>query len=167
MDGEIQQARKILEPLRSEMIVSTTSLPLKAYVETMKSIVPQIKNGKTEDAKQTLQTVLGTLVVEDDVIPLPLLKAEMILGVAKVKALVKRSKDAQKELDELIDSAVYQLAIAEGLGYGDPLQYAEYAVEIAKIKEEVKNRKASKGFFDKIIDSLTGANDKPETKKKD
>ncbi len=156
IDGEFQQARKIIEPIRSEMVVTTTSLPLATYPDAIKAVVPLIKDGKNEEAKQALQTVISTVVVDEEVIPLPVLRAQMLLDIAETKAKIKRSKIEQGELDELYGAAIYQLALAEAMGYSDAQTYATFATEIKKIQAETSNKKVSTGFFDKIKEMLNG-----------
>ncbi len=155
VDGEFQKAREIINPIRSEVIVTTTSLPLATYPDAIKAVVPLIKDDKTEEAKQALQTVLSTVVVSEEIIPLPIMRAQMLLDIAETKAQIKRNKIKQEELDELYGAAIYQLALAEAMGYGDAKNYLLFADEIAKIKKETANKKASTGFFDNIKKMLT------------
>ncbi len=155
VDGEFQKVREIIEPIRSEMVVTTTSLPLATYPDAIKDVVPLIKDKKNEKAKQALQTVLSTVVVEKEVMPLPVMRAQMLLDIAETKAQVKRNKVKQEELDELYGAAIYQLALAEAMGYGDAQTYALFATEIEKIQKETSNKKANTGIFDKIKDMLT------------
>ncbi len=150
VDGRIQDAREIVQPLRSEMIIRVTGLPLATYPEAIKAVVPLIKDDKTEDAKEALQTALSTLVVEETVIPLPVLRAQLLIEQAADLADEKRSKDDQAQLSVLIDAAVYQLALAEALGYGDPAAYLAFAAEIAKVSDLLSDRKAHEGAFDKL-----------------
>ncbi len=150
VDGRVQDARETIEPLRSEMIIRVTGIPLATYPEAIKAVVPLIKDGKVEEAKAALQTALSTLVVEETVIPLPILRAQLLIEQAAELAASKRSKADQQQLQVLIDAAVYQLALAEALGYGDPATYLVFAAEIAKINELLSDRKAHKGAFDKL-----------------
>lgn len=152
IDGEIQAVKTLLEPIRSEMVVTTTSLPLATYPDAIAEITPLINDGKTEEAKQALQTVLGTVVIEEEILPLSILRAEMFIKLAEIKAKIKRNALEQGELNDLFSAAIYELAIAEAMGYGDADTYAEFAKEISKIKEETNNKKASSGFFDTIKD---------------
>lgn len=150
VDGRIQNAREIIEPLRSEMIIRVTGIPLATYPDAIKAVVPLIKEGKAEEAKAALQTALSTLVVEETVVPLPILRAQLLIEQAAQLAENKRSKDEQANLTVFIDAAVYQLALAEALGYGDPATYLVFAAEIAKVTDLLSDRKAHKGAFDKL-----------------
>ncbi len=150
VDGRIQSARETIEPLRSEMIVRVTGIPLATYPEAIKAVVPLIKDGKVEEAKAALQTALSTLVVEETVIPLPILRAQLLIEQAAELAESKRSKDEQEQLQVFVSAAIYQLALAEALGYGDPATYLVFAAEIAKVTDMLNDRKAHKGAFDKL-----------------
>ena len=86
-DGEIQKARALMTNMASEMVFRTTSIPLATYPEAIKAVVPLIDQGKLDEAKAALQVALSTLVVTaDDVIPLPVLRAENLLKNAEALA---------------------------------------------------------------------------------
>ena len=77
--GEVQQARHVLALLASEIVITVTSIPLASYPAAVKAVVPLIDQGKIEEAKAALQSALSTLVEERSVLPLPVLRAKLLL----------------------------------------------------------------------------------------
>jgi len=94
-DGEIQKARPLVANLASEIVFRTTSIPLSSYPNAIKAVIPLIDEGRIDEATQALQTALNTLVVTtDEIIPLPVLRAEQLLERAETLAEHKeRSED--------------------------------------------------------------------------
>lgn len=79
-DGEVQKARPLVANLTSEIVISTTNIPLGTYPKAIKAITPLIDDGKVDEAKAALQAALNTLVITtDEVIPLPVARAENLL----------------------------------------------------------------------------------------
>jgi hypothetical protein len=156
VDGELQKVRRLIEPLRSEIVIEVTGLPLATYPEAIKAIVPLIKDGKIDEAIQALQEVLRTLVVEEEIVPLPILRAQLLLEQAETLAENARSDEHQHTLDVLLNAAAYQLALAEALGYGDARTYLVFASEIAKIRAKTQDKSGHSGLFDKLRELLKG-----------
>ncbi len=156
IEGEVQKARRLLEPLRSEIVIEVTALPLATYSEAIKAVVPLIKDGKLEEAKAALQEVLSTLVVEQEIVPLPIMRAQLLLEQAEALAENARSEEHQLTLELLLNAAAYQLALAQALGYGDARTYLVFASEIAKIRQAVQDKAGHSGLFDKLRELLSG-----------
>jgi hypothetical protein len=123
--GKLQSARQIVAGMASEIRVSTTSIPLGTYPDAIKQILPLIDAGKIDQAIADLDSVLGTLVVITEVMPLPVLRAEELLTTA---ADLEHRDDLSKvairtEIKKLTDAAKDQLDLAQLLGYGNKADY--------------------------------------------
>lgn len=155
-DGKVQEARAILANLASETIVSVTSIPLATYPDAIKAVVPLIDQGKIDEARAALETVLTTLVVEKHVIPLPIVRAKLMLKSAEALAENKERTEADDELlKSLIKDARNQLAMAEALGYGDKKAHKTLRSQLDKIESGIKSGKGGAGFFEKIRKTLS------------
>ena len=117
--GEVQQARHVLALLASEIVITVTNIPLASYPAAVKAVVPLIDQGKIEEAKAALQSALSTLVEERSVLPLPVLRAKLLLK--RAETLVEdgqRSEASNERLETFLNEARQQLEMAELLGYG-------------------------------------------------
>lgn len=151
-DGEIQKARPIIANLASEIVIRSANIPLGTYPDAIKAIVPLIDQGKLDEAKAALQDVLHTLVVVNEgVIPLPVVRAEMLLDAAeKLAEKEKRTDEENKKVSSLLDEAGKQLKLADLLGYGDRDAYKSMYQELDRIAGQVSGGEGGKGWFDKI-----------------
>ncbi len=155
-DGEVQKARHLLANLASEIVFTTTSIPLATYPEAIKAISPLIDAGKIDEAKTALKAALNTLVITDEIIPLPVLRAEYMLAAAKaLSENMERSDDDNKLLERLLKSARVQLQLAEALGYGNKKLFKPMYKEIDKIEEKSAGGKGGKGWFDELEKQLS------------
>ena len=155
-EGELQEARRVIKNLRSEIVISVISIPLATYPDAIKEISPLIDQGKIEEAKIALADVLTTLVVTDHCIPLPVVRAEEKLALAETLAEKNgRNKKENNTLATLLDTARYQLQMAEALGYGSKKEYKSLYEQLATINEKTKNGQSGKGFFDSIRNSTS------------
>ena len=173
--GRVQAARHLLKNLASEVVIRTVSIPLGTYPKALKLAVPLVDAKKTVLAEIAIQEMLSTLVVTEEIVPLPMLRVEKLLDVAKGLAETKdRSKTQTQACRNMLDQANEQLEISELLGYGDKSTYAPFHREIDGIKKKLKNGDSGSGWFDKIkslVDDLKPKVDtsktKSEKKKKD
>ncbi len=150
-DGRVQDARAILKNLGSEVIVRVVNIPLATYPDAIKAVAPLIQGGKVEEAKQALVAALSTLVVVDNVIPLPLLRAEQALGEAKALAAKKdRSKEEGERLAALLRYAREQLELAEALGYADEKALEPMEETIERIEKHTASGATEQDLFDKL-----------------
>ena len=69
-DGMLQDARAMIKDLASEVVITTTSIPLVSYPSDIKAIVPLITNNKINEAKLAIHALLNSLVIQKDVLPL-------------------------------------------------------------------------------------------------
>ncbi len=150
-EGRVQEARAILKDLGSEVIVRVVNIPLATYPDAIKAVAPLIEAGKIEEAKRALVAALGTLVVVDNVIPLPLVRAERAVDEAKALAAKKdRSKEENERLAELLQVAEDQLELAQVLGYAE-----EKALEpLEETVEQIAKKTASGGTEESLFDKL-------------
>ena len=157
--GQLQVARNLLNKLVSETVISTINLPLASYPEALKKAAKLIDDGKTDEAKETLQTAINTLVVTDIVIPIPVVKAKKFLKEAeKLAEEKKRTEDQEKHLSDLLTAADTEIQFAEELGYGKKKDFSDFHKEIKEIRAKTSGGKSGAGFFDKIkrfINSMT------------
>lgn len=149
--GEIQLARPIMAYLASELQIATTSIPLASYPAAIKAVTPLIDKGKIDEAKLALQAALNTLVITEEIIPLPALRASELLAVAEELAEKSdRTDEENKEFGVLLDSAREQLEIASLLGYGEKKSYKPMYQQIDEIEKRASAGDDGKGWFDKV-----------------
>lgn len=156
-DGEVQLARPLVANLASEMVVESVNIPLATYPDAIKAVVPLIDKGEIDKAKAAIQTALNTLVVvKEEVIPLPVVRAKELLKKAETLAEKKdRTSEESKELATLLDDAENQLKMAEVLGYGKKKAFKPMYEQLDTIREKTKDKKSGKGFFTKIKDQIS------------
>jgi hypothetical protein len=155
-EGMVQSARSLVSDLASELIISVTNLPLATYPEAIKAVTPMIDAGKIAEAKNALQIALGTLVVVDTIVPLPPMRAEILLEDAEMMAeKTNRTADESKRLTEHLSAARAQLQLGEALGYGDRGAFADFYKELDEIEAKTAGGGAGKGLFDRIKNSIS------------
>jgi hypothetical protein len=150
-EGEIQMARPLVANLASEIVIQTTSIPLGTYPAAIKSITPLIDEGRIDEAKTGLQAALNTLVITEDIVPLPILRAEQLLKNAEAQAenAARTIKD-NETLAELLKDARTQLKMAELLGYGTKKSFKPMYEQLDQIESRTSGGKGGQGWFDKI-----------------
>jgi hypothetical protein len=154
-EGRVQEARSLLSGLASEVVISVTNLPLATYPDAIKAISPLIDNGEIEKAKTALNAALSTLVVTNQVVSLPVLRARAALDAAESLVSGESPSDGDKQrVDELVKGAREQLEIAELLGYGNEAAHKEYRQQIAELERKISNEKETSGVFAKLRHSL-------------
>lgn len=147
-----QVMRDELAKLASELQITKVELPLATFPEAMKSAAALIDKGKTDEAKVVLYTALNTLVISEERIPLPILRAQALIAQAITD---DASKDKKKKVLALLDNAEYQLIMAEELGYGDrDREYKELNKTIKELKKSVKDDGDSQALFEKFKTKL-------------
>ncbi len=159
-EGDVQKARRLLQPLVSEMKITMTYIPMASYPQAIKRVVPLVDGGEIKSARDGLSQALSTLVVETNIIPLPPLNAKHLLRQAQ-----KRSREAgtenRQEILELIENARYQLKMAEALGYGEIEEDYEVLHRlIDKTEKRVLNDETSGGIFDDLKKAVSDFSDK-------
>lgn len=149
--GRLQEARRIISGLASEMVISVSHLPLATYPDAIKAAARRLDEGKMQEAKEVLQTALSTLVVRETVFPLPILRAQEAIDAAK--ALAEKPNRSQAEGDRLrtlLESARRELRFAQTLGYSSEENLRDLIAEIDRIEARTEGQKHGRGFFDRI-----------------
>lgn len=154
-EGDVQEARRLLSGLASELVISVTNLPLATYPDAIKAISPLIDAGEIDEAKEALSLALGTMVVTEHVVPLPVLRARSALEDADELARAESlSNDDASRLDQLTRTAREQLEIAELLGYGSAKALERFRDEIEEIERKVRKEEETASAFARLRKSL-------------
>ena len=158
-DGRLQDARNMIKDLASEVVITTTSIPLITYPDDIKAIVPLISKHKFKEAKVALHNVLSSLLVVKEIIPLPILRTTYILENAeKLVEKTNRTKKDNEKLELLLKESINQLEIAQKLGYGKKDNFKLIYEQIDIIKNKSKDNKNGKGWFDILKEKISQLN---------
>lgn len=150
-DGRLQDARRLVEDLASETVISVSNIPLATYPDAIKAAVRLIDEDKPEAAKTILHTALNTLVVNSTIIPLPVYTADQLLKDAEPLAeKADRNKVENEMLADLVKNARAELRFAEALGYGSKKDFKNLYEQLDQIEEKTKDGKSGSGFFTKL-----------------
>lgn len=150
-DGEVQKARPLLANLSSEMVFSTINIPLATYPQAIKAVARLIDENKLNEAKTALEAALSTLIVTDVIIPLPVVRAELLLKEAeKLAEKSSRSEKDNESLSNQLSEARKQVRLAEVLGYGQKKTYKPIYEQIDQIEKKSRGGKSGRGWFDNI-----------------
>jgi len=162
-DDYLQVAREAIADLESEVEISTVSVPLATYPTAMKAAAILLDANKMDEAKVALYIALNTLVIETEVIPLPILRAEVMIAAAMTEDA--KDEDRKKAVLNLLENAEYQLIMAEELGYGKrDKEYKELSKSIKEIKKSVKDNGDSQGLFSKLKNKLKNFKNRTSSK---
>lgn len=153
--GHLQKARRLLENLASESVLSVSNLPLATYPDAIKKAVQQIDDNKLDEAKFTLKTALNTVVVNKTVLPLPVMSAANLLQEAETLAEKnERSDEENQRLVKVVALARSELEFAEALGYGSNKDFSDMYKQLDMINEKTAGGKSGSGFFTKLKKQL-------------
>ncbi len=154
-NGRLQDARALIEGLRSDIVVEVYNVPLATYPAAIKAITPLIDAGKVGQAKAGLQSALNSVVVTQHIHALPIIRAEHLLTRAEELAETKdRKGEENEELTRLLDGARSQLEFAQVLGYGQERDFKGLYEQLDKIAKKTGDGKSGTGFFDVIRNAL-------------
>ena len=149
--GRLQEARRLIADLASEHIISVTNIPLATYPLALRQAAALIHAGRTAEAVATLETALGTLVIERTIIPLPLLRAEALLDDARPLAeKPQRSNEENDRLRRLLAAARQQIELARALGYATSADVDAFSDELTTIERRTEGQGSGTGLFDRI-----------------
>ena len=178
-DGRLQEARPLMREFGSELVVETTNLPLATYPDALLRATAQIDAGEVEAAKQTLATALGTVVVTEDMIALPVLRAQLLIDAAEnalgedeaAAAETEASDFASTETEsadeasaedteplepgELVEAARNQLKMAEALGYGGEGDFDELYDNLEELDAKIDAEQDTGGILNTIRESFS------------
>lgn len=150
-DGRLQDARYMIADLASEHVISVTSIPLATYPAAIKQAAALIHANKPAEAAAVLETALSTLVVEDTIIPLPLVRAESLLDTARPLAEKPQRTPAENDqLRRLLDGARLQIELAQALGYATKDDLKALSDELKTIRRKTEGQGYATGLFDRI-----------------
>ncbi len=156
-EHRLQEARAIVEPLASEIVIETTSIPLATYPDALKAVVPLIEKGKTEEALAKLDAALSTLIVTKAIAPLPLLRIESAIDEAqKLADKTRRTAEEEQRLQALVKLIEDQITLGKVLEYGGPEAFEPFEEELKVIKARLKEKGEHKGLFDKLGELVRG-----------
>ncbi len=160
-DHRVQDARKILNQLVSEVRITTINIPLGTYPQAIKDAVKLIDQGKTKEAEEALYDVLNMLVEMTEIMPLPVLRAETLLTAAsEYEHKSDLTKEASRtEILILTDAAKDKLKLAEILGYGNKDDYKVLYDSIDELKDVIHSEKSA-ATWDKIKNGFSAFKDK-------
>ena len=146
-DGHIQEARRLLDTIQSEIDIITVNLPLVSYPQALKLAARYLHENKTEEAKDVLEMALNTLVRTEIIIPIPLLKAEALVDEAK-----KSAKEDKEQALKHLDAARTQLKLAEALGYtsSSDTSYKNLNDAITSIEKKIKGKNKAEKLFEEL-----------------
>jgi hypothetical protein len=164
-DGYYRVASDLLKDLRSEMIINTYLIPTATYPSAISATTLMVEEDKFDEASIALQKLLGTIVIQKTILPLPVLNAEqMIIEAALIDA--KDHKNVDKVIN-LLKNADYQLQLAEELGYGKrDKDYKTLSKTISELKASVTNKEDSKSKFKNLKTDLKKFKERLFSKKK-
>ena len=144
---KLNEARAVLTPLRDEMDIETVSLPMKVFPIATKDALKALNKGDTKGAIIIMAEAYNTFLVENAVIPLPLLKAQDLIADA-----ISLDKSKKEEATTLLDGAKEELKRANVLGYTSKHspEYKTLVDSIDTIKKEIKGKNVVEKLYDKL-----------------
>lgn len=159
-DSKVQDARRILDNLVSEIRLTTVSIPLGTFPPAIKEAIVEIDDHKPDQAKVVLGSVLGSLVKTTEVYALPVLQAETLLTAAsELEHKGDLSKaDARHDILELTDAAKDKLKLSQILGYGTDDDYQNLYDSIDGIDNVIRSEHSA-AVWDKAKQSLAHLKD--------
>ncbi|KRA84006.1 YfdX family protein [Altererythrobacter sp. Root672] len=150
-DGRLQEGRRLIEDLASEHVYSVTKLPLATYPGGLRQAAALIKSGRPLEAIETLEAALGTLVIEETIIPLPLVRAEHLLERARPAAeQAQRSPQEAARVRSLLAEARQQLDLAQALGYASRQELGGLYEALTEIEDKTQGQGSASGLFDRM-----------------
>ena len=150
-DKNFPAARLLLQTLMSEIRVRTYNLPLATYPTALKDAARLLDQKKTKEASDTLLTALNTLMVVDNVTPLPLVLAREAINQAQTE----RQKDKNMALT-LLETAKKEIQRSKELGYaGQDQEYAALNNDIDNLEKQLKGNRDTMSVFSRLKEKLT------------
>jgi hypothetical protein len=134
-----QAARPLIDSMSDEIRVHAVYMPLKTYSPAIDAIVLMMSRGEITQAKKSLYAALNQLVFEEEIIPLPILRAEALIEEASEieHNSVLSKQEAKHAVRNLVGQASDQINISEEMGYGVKSDYSDLKVSIGSLKKEI------------------------------
>lgn len=144
---QTQSARVMLMPLVDQVSVTTEFLPMKLYPQAIEKSYKQLKAGQTDKALQTLENAFSVIVTQNEILPLPLIRADSYSEAASKLSLKERKKALI-----LLNMAQRELKKAILLGYAgqDSSDYKEIQNKIDAVKSTINKGEKSKSVFSEL-----------------
>ena len=150
-EGRLQDARHMIGDLASEHVISVTNIPLATYPAAIKQAAALLHANRPAEAATVLEAALSTLVVQDTVIPLPLVRAEALLDSSRPLAeKPQRTAEENDRLRRLLDAARLQIELAQALGYATKDDLEALSDELKTIQRKTEGQGFGTGLFDRI-----------------
>ncbi|WP_010298477.1 YfdX family protein [Candidatus Odyssella thessalonicensis] len=144
--------RLFLSILRSEIHIRNYSLPLAIYSRALKKAASLLEEKKANESKAVLLRALNTLIIIDQIIPLPLINADVMLHQAERE----QEKDKSTALN-LIANARHELERAKELGYINKIKDSQYESldrAVHDLEKRLKRNKSITAVMKKLIGKL-------------
>ena len=146
-DGRIQEARAIMRDFGSELVLRTENLPLAAWSEALKSAAVLAEAGDAAAALDVLTAAIGSTVITEEIVPLPNLRAELLLLEAESLLAAHPRPDAvEDDVEALLDAARAQIELGRAFGYGDRRSYRALLDEIDEVEDEASGTPVERAF---------------------
>ncbi len=144
---DTQAARAAMLPMKDEMVLSTTYLPMKIYPAAMKEAQQALQSNNVTQALAIMQGALDAVVLKSVMVPIALLSAQDLINVA---SRLDRSK--KKEAEHLLDIASDELQKAVLLGYIKKYEdeYKTIKEEIKEVQKEIRGKNRVEKFYDRL-----------------
>jgi tetratricopeptide (TPR) repeat protein len=157
-ENKIQEARNLLDTLKSEIDIEVISLPLATYPNALKLAAKYINDNKLDKAKEILNIALNTFNNTTTVIPLPLVKATNLINISAELSKVGKKEEALTYLK----AAEEELNRSEALGYvsHSSTTYKALHKAIEKVRKEIKGKNKAEKLFDELKAKLKDFKDK-------
>jgi hypothetical protein len=150
-DGQLQVGRMLISDLASEHVFSVTNLPLATYPDALKQAAALITSGRSQEAVAMLEGALATLVVEETIVPLPLVRAQILLERARPTAeQTAQSSEGAAAARPLLAQARQQLDLARALGYATREDLDALYGAVEEIEASIDNKDGAPGLFDRL-----------------
>lgn len=164
--GRLQDARRLISNLASETVVSVSNLPLATYPGAIKQAAALLHQGRSEEAKGVLETALGTIVVENTIIPLPLVRAQAAIDQARgLSEKANRTEAEAARLRSLLDNARSQLRLGQALGYATEKDMNNLLAAVDDLDRKTRGQRHASGLVDRFQGLFETARRSSQTQK--
>ncbi len=156
-DDKVQEARKLLNTLQSEIDIVTVNLPVATYPDALKLAAKYLHDNNVQQAKEVLVTALHTMVEDVVVVPIPVVKAEALIVAAS-----KIAKSDKAQALKHLEAAKLELEKAKVLGYTSKsdVTYKALKKAIEKTEKEVKGKNRAEKLFEDLIKKIKSFKEK-------